>query len=77
MEERLTLNKKEQNRLVVLNKVEKGKMAMREAVEILGISERQGWRLLAAYREEVPQASAAPGAVCAGRDAVADRRESA
>ena len=52
MEGILTLNKKEQNRLVVLNEVEKGKMVIREAVEILGISERQGWRLLAAYREE-------------------------
>jgi len=38
--------------LRVLNEVEKGKMITREAAEILGISERQGWRLLAAYREE-------------------------
>jgi transposase len=52
MERILTLSKKEQNRLMVLNGVEKGKMVIREAVEILGISERQGWRLLAAYREE-------------------------
>lgn len=52
MEGILTLSKKEQNRLMVLNEVEKGKMVIREAVEILGISERQGWRLLAAYREE-------------------------
>jgi transposase len=51
MEGILTLSKKEQNRLVVLNEVEKGKMVIREAAEILGISERQGWRLLAAYRE--------------------------
>ena len=52
MEGILTLSKKEQNRLVVLNGVEKGKMVIREAAEILGISERQGWRLLAAYRKE-------------------------
>jgi transposase len=52
MEGILTLSKKEQNRLMVLNGVEKGKMVIREAVGILGISERQGWRLLAAYREE-------------------------
>ena len=46
------MGKKEQNRLIVLNEVEKGKVVIREATEILGISERQGWRLLAAYREE-------------------------
>ncbi len=52
MERIVTLNKKEQKRLRVLNEVEKRKMVMREAVEVLGLSERQGWRLLAAYREE-------------------------
>ena len=52
MKERLTLSVREQKRLVVLNEVEKGKMVVREAAEVLGISERQGWRLLAAYREE-------------------------
>jgi len=52
MKERLTLSKREQKRLMVLNEVEKGKMVVREAVELLGVSERQGWRLLAAYREE-------------------------
>ena len=46
------MGKKEQNRLIVLNEVEKGKVVIREAAEMLGISERQGWRLLAAYREE-------------------------
>ena len=52
MEGILTLSKREQNRLVVLNEVEKGEMGIGEAAEILGISERQGWRILAAYREE-------------------------
>ena len=52
MEGILTLSKKEQRRLVVLNEVERGKMVTREAAEILGVSERQGWRLLAAYRKE-------------------------
>jgi hypothetical protein len=52
MKERLTLSIREQKRLVVLNEVEKGKMVVRKAAEVLGISERQGWRLLAAYREE-------------------------
>ena len=37
---------------MVLNEVEKRKVGLREAVEILGISERQGWRILAAYRGE-------------------------
>ena len=52
MEERLTLNKKEQKRLGVLNELETGKMLMREAAEVLGLSERHGWRLLAVYRKE-------------------------
>ncbi len=30
---------------MVLNEVEKGKMVIREAAEMLGISERQGWRI--------------------------------
>jgi transposase len=52
MEGILTLSKKEQKRLRVSNELEKGKMVMRELAEVLGLSERQGWRLLAAYREE-------------------------
>ena len=52
MEEKLTLNRKEQKRLMVLNEVGKGKVLVREAAEVLGLSERQGWRLLAAYRKE-------------------------
>ena len=52
MKERLILSKREQKRLVVLNEVETGRMVVREAPEVLGISERQGWRILAAYREE-------------------------
>ncbi len=46
------MSKREQIRLVVLNEVEKGKMRIGRAAEVLGISERQGWRILAAYREE-------------------------
>jgi predicted DNA-binding protein (UPF0251 family) len=52
MERNLTLSKKEQKRLVVLNGVEKRELAMAEAAQIMGVSERQGWRLLAAYRGE-------------------------
>lgn len=52
MEERVTLNKKEQSRLIVLNRVERGMMTTREAAEILGLSLRQIKRILAAYRKE-------------------------
>ncbi len=52
MERILTLSEREQKRLVVMNEVEKGKMKVGEAAEVLGLSERQGWRVLAAYREE-------------------------
>jgi len=49
MKERLTLSVREQKRLRVMNEVEKKVMRVREAAEVLGISERQGWRILAAY----------------------------
>lgn len=52
MERILTLSQKEQKRLKVLNELERGRMVMREAAEVLGVSERHGWRLLAAYRKE-------------------------
>jgi transposase len=52
MKEVVTLNRKEQRRLVVLNQVETGKMIGREAAEVLDLSLRQVRRLLAAYRKE-------------------------
>ena len=48
----LTLIKKEQNRLQTLNGVLEKHWPMREAAKIMGVSERQGWRILAAYRKE-------------------------
>jgi len=48
----LTLTTKEQTRLQVLNGVLEGRWSMRETAEVLGVSERHGWRLLAAYRKE-------------------------
>ena len=48
----LTLSAKEQNRLQVLNGVISGQWCMSEAAQVLGVSERHGWRLLAAYRKE-------------------------
>jgi len=52
MKEMLTLSRKEQKRLMVLNQVEMGKMTGREAVEVLGLSSRHLRRLLAACRKE-------------------------
>jgi transposase len=52
MKEGLTLSAKEQNRLQILNGVLERHWSMREAAPLLGVSERQGWRLLAAYRRE-------------------------
>ncbi len=50
--EGLTLSTKEQNRLQILNGVLEGHWSMGKAAPLLGVSERQGWRLLAAYRKE-------------------------
>src|SRR4030042_5162710 len=58
MKERVTLNKKEQRRLMVLNQVERGDMAGKEAAEVLSLSLRQVRRILAAYRKEGAQALA-------------------
>jgi len=48
----LTLTTREQNRLQTLNGVLGKHWPMREAAKIMGVSERQGWRILAAYRKE-------------------------
>jgi len=58
MKEKVTLNRKEQRRLVVLNQVEVGRMRGREAAEVLTLSMRHVRRLLAAYRKEGAQALA-------------------
>ncbi len=47
----LTLSTKEQNRLQILNGVLERYWTIEEAAPLLGVSERQGWRLLAAYRK--------------------------
>ena len=46
------MSAKEQNRLQILNGVLERYWTIREAAPLLGVSERQGWRLLAAYRRE-------------------------
>ena len=58
MKEKVTLNRKEQRRLVVLNEVEVGRMTGWEAAEVLTLSLRHVRRLLAAYRKEGAQALA-------------------
>ena len=46
------LNQEEQRRLQVLNGILEGAYSMGQAVKLMGVSERHGWRLLAAYRKE-------------------------
>ncbi len=54
----LTLSQREETRVQVLNKVLEGKLRLREAAKLLGISERHGWRILRAYRRDGPAAVA-------------------
>ena len=46
------MSAKEQNRLQILNGVMERRWSMAEATQLMGVSERHGWRLLAAYRKE-------------------------
>lgn len=52
MKEEVTLNLKEQKRLLVLNELLAGRMTGQEAAEVLGLSLRHTRRLIAAYRRE-------------------------
>jgi transposase len=47
----LTLNPREQTRLEILNRVLEGWLSVPEAGQLMGVSERQAWRLLANYRK--------------------------
>ncbi len=58
MKEKLTLNQKEQNRVIVLNQIERNGLRVDQAAMILKLSERQLWRLLSGYRKEGPAAIA-------------------
>ena len=49
--EELTLTEQEQGRLHVMNLVLEGRIELKEAANIMVISERQAWRILKAYRE--------------------------
>jgi len=48
----LTLTMKEQTRLHILNTVMERRCSVVEAAQLMGVSERHLWRLLAAYRKE-------------------------
>src|SRR3990172_5193323 len=48
----LTLTTKEQTRLSILNTVLERRCSVAEAAQLVGVSERHMWRLLAAYRKE-------------------------
>jgi transposase len=52
MDKGVTLTVKEQKRLRVLVEVDAGRLAGQEAAEVPGISVRQVWRLLSAFREK-------------------------
>jgi transposase len=50
--EDVTLTRREQSRLQVLNGVLGGQLKVGEVAEVLGLSERHVWRILAAYRRK-------------------------
>jgi biotin operon repressor len=54
----LILNQKEQKRVMVLNQIETNKLSLEKGATLLGLSERQVWRLLAGYRKEGVEALA-------------------
>lgn len=58
MKETITLNQKEQARVRVLNLVLQGACPMRQAAELLGVSERQARRMKQRYKRDGPSAMA-------------------
>lgn len=52
MKEIISLNIKEQRRVLILNQVIAGELTVEKAATLLGLSHRQVWRLLGAYRKE-------------------------
>ncbi len=66
------MNPQEQTRLHVLNTVLEHQLPMAQAAELLGVSERHAWRLLAAYRREGAAALAHGNRGRKPRNAIAD-----
>ena len=62
----------EQTRLHVLNTVSEHQLPVAQAAELLGVSERHAWRILAAYRREGAAALAHSNRGRRPRDAVSD-----
>ena len=58
MKEEVTLNRKEQNRVVVLNQIGTKRLTVDQAAVLLEVTPRQVWRLLAGYRRDGPSAIA-------------------
>ena len=52
MKEEVTLNRKEQNRLVVINRIASKKLSVEEGATLLDLSQRHVWRMLASYQKE-------------------------
>jgi len=52
MKEEVTLNRKEQHRLIALNQIERDQLTVDKAAMLLELTPRQVWRLLAGYRKE-------------------------
>jgi len=52
MQEILTLNRKEQKRLMVLSQIETKSLSIEKGATLLDLSQRQMWRILAGYRKE-------------------------
>jgi hypothetical protein len=52
MKEEVTLNRQEQNRVIVLNQIEKRGLTVDMAAALLEVTPRHVWRLLAGYRRE-------------------------
>jgi len=52
MQETVTLNTQDQQRVLVLNQILEGHLRTAEAAALLNKSKRQGQRLVAAYRKE-------------------------
>ena len=52
MKEEVTLNRREQNRVIVLNQIETRRLTVDKAAMLLEVTPRHVWRLLADYRRE-------------------------
>ena len=73
----VTLNQREQTRLHVLNTVLEHQLPVCQAAEIMGVSDRHVWRMLAAYRKEGAAALAHGNRGRRPRNAVSDAEAAA